>query len=284
LWNSKKIKEEIRKEGIFPSKKKGQNFLTDGHAIGGIVNALNISPEDNLLEIGPGTGQLTEHLVKFETPLKVVEIDKEMIDLLEKKIPGIHIIQQDILKADWDFFSGEKYKLVGNLPYYITTAILEKIVEESDRLLLAVVMTQYEVGKRIMAEPGSKEYGRLSLFINNYFEVRFIKKVSGRMFYPPAKVSSMVMAFIPREKTLVPKEFNEIFFHLVKGVFSQRRKNIMNCLKSYPYFFPLKNQLNSLLEMAGIDWKRRGETLNFNEFNKLCEIINEEFKRINREA
>ncbi|MBP7461394.1 MAG: ribosomal RNA small subunit methyltransferase A [Candidatus Delongbacteria bacterium] len=267
------IKQDLERKDARPDKRLGQHFLLDEYTLQLMVENLELTPSDYLVEIGPGTGQLTDFLIGQCRHLTVVEKDPAMTEILREKHPDLAIIEDDILKTNWSEFwtdySGP-YTLVGNLPYNITTPILELLVRSADRLKRAVIMVQLEIAQRIMARHDSPDYARLSLFIQNYFDVRLIKKVSGRLFYPPTKVQSAVLGLIPRTQPIIPEDLYPVFYQVVKAAFSQRRKNLNNCLSHYPFFKSVSVPASEVLSRAGIDGKRRGETLDFTEFETLA--------------
>lgn len=267
------IKHDLNRREARPDKRLGQHFLLDEFTLRLMVENLELQPEDYLLEIGPGTGQLTDFLIGKCQNLHVVEKDHEMVEILREKHPDLSIREDDILQTDWSSFWPEyhgHFTVIGNLPYYITTPILERLVLSAPKLKRAIIMVQMEIAQRMMAKAGTRDYARLSLFVQNIFEIQLIKKVSGRLFYPPAKIQSGVLTLLPREYPIIPDKLYPFFYQVVKAAFSQRRKNLHNCLSHYPFFKTLSIPVSEVLKTAGIDGQRRGETLDFSEFEVLA--------------
>lgn len=257
----------LKKFGIHMSKKLGQNFLIDERIVGGIVAAAAITPADTVLEIGPGIGTLTQGLAETGASVLAVELDRKLIDVLAKTLEGydnIRVIHGDILKIDISReIMAENYKVVANLPYYITTPIIMKLLEDRLPVSVLVAMVQKEVAERMVAKPGGKEYGALSVAVQFYTEPEIVLQVPPASFIPPPAVDSAVIRCRVREKPPVEVASEKLFFRVVKGAFSQRRKTLSNALKTTGAG---TEKIAQILAAAGIDGARRGETLSLAEF------------------
>jgi len=253
----------------------GQNFLTDRNVITRIVSCVDPSPDDYILEIGPGQGALTTELAKSGASVLAVELDRRLAPLLAAEFAGnakVEIIESDILKLDLpktlSAVTGNKWKVAANLPYNISSQVLIKFLETPTLFTDLFLMLQKEVGDRLAAPPGTKEYGILTLFCRLHFDVSREFIVKPGSFHPVPKVDSAVLRFraLPAPRVDVGDE--RLFRRLVKAAFSQRRKTLWNCLKSAD-FTDNDDILRTTLLAAGIDEKRRGETLSLDEFAKL---------------
>ncbi len=252
------------------SKKLGQNFLVDAGIVRGIVEAAEIQPGDRVLEIGPGIGTLTQGLLEAGANVTAVELDKKLPAVLAKTLEGYEnftLIPGDILKTDIPALMGEKkFKVAANLPYYITTPILMTLLEKKLPITQLVTMVQKEVAERMIAQPGTKAYGALSVAVQYYTEPHIAMDVPPKSFIPAPEVDSVVIACRVRETPPVDiKDAAEekLFFRVVKGAFGQRRKTLGNALKAAGFD---KELLAKALENAGVDAGRRGETLTLAEF------------------
>ena len=255
--------------GLHTKKRFGQNFLINEKIVRGIAEAAKIGPGDLVLEVGPGIGTLTQALAETGADVKSVEIDTTLLPVLAKTLEGysnVEIIPGDILKTDIAKITGGRpFTVAANLPYYITTPIIFALLEEELPLERLVVMVQKEVGERMTASPGGKEYGPLSLAPQFYSEPHMAIQVPARDFMPAPKVDSTVVVC---EKRAVPAVDvpARLFFKVVRAAFSQRRKMLSNCLKS---IVPAGHTAGEWLERAGIEASRRGESLSLEEFGTL---------------
>lgn len=252
-------------------KKLGQNFLIDHSVVQRIVEAAELSDKDTVLEVGPGIGTLTQGLAESKAEVVAVELDKRLLPVLATTLEGydnIRIVNGDILKVDIMAEVGQKeFKCCANLPYYITTPIIFALIEKRLPMERLVAMVQKEVAERMAAKPGGKEYGALSVAIQYYTvpEIAFI--VPPESFIPAPSVDSAVIVCKRREKPAVAVEDEELFFKVVKAAFSLRRKMLNNSLKNMGID---SAQCAAWLERAGIDGKRRAETLSLEEFAALA--------------
>ena len=274
---------QILKKYDFHFKKSlGQNFLVDSNILTKIVESAKIDNKTLVLEIGPGIGSLTEELAKKAKKVISFEIDNRLIPILKDTLSpykNIEIINQDILKVDVDSViekqeeNYEKVVLVANLPYYITTAIITHLLENTKKISSYVVMMQKEVANRLSAKVGTKDYNSLTILLNYYTNVSYLFTVPKKVFIPAPNVESAVVEIITKSKK--DEEIDEkTFFNFVRNCFSQRRKTLLNNLISN-FGKEKKEILIKSCEEAGIDPKRRSETLDIAEFNRLHKKIKE---------
>jgi len=262
----------LKRFGIRMSKKLGQNFLIDEHVVNSIVAAAGIKPGDAVLEIGPGIGTLTQGLAEAGANVTAVEIDRRLIEVLSKTLEGydnVKVVHGDILRINIPETVGvPQYKVVANLPYYITTPIIMGLLEARMPIDVLVTMVQKEVAQRMVATPGTKDYGSLSVAVQYYTKAEIMFIVKPDSFIPPPAVESAVIRCTVLDKP--PVEVNEkVFFRVVKAAFAQRRKTLLNTLKTTGV--PVEN-LKTILDAAGIDGTRRGETLSIEEFAALANV------------
>lgn len=264
--------------GLRAKKKFGQNFLINEQVVRGIAQYAKIGPGDLVLEIGPGIGTLTQALAETGATVKSVEIDTTLLPVLAKTLEGydnVEIVPGDALKIDLGEVTEHKpFTVAANLPYYITTPIIFALLERQLPLQRLVVMVQKEVAQRMAAGPGSKDYGPLSLAIQYYSEPHLAISVPAKDFMPAPHVDSMVVVCEKREQPPVDVDAGT-FFKVVRAAFSQRRKMLSNCLKALELS---SDQVAALLEAAGIDGKRRGESLTMEEFGRLAKAYAEKAK------
>jgi 16S rRNA (adenine1518-N6/adenine1519-N6)-dimethyltransferase len=282
----------LRQHGLHPSKRLGQSFLVDANILDKILQAADITPEDTVLEIGPGTGVLTEALLTAADKVIAVEYDKGLYGYLKQRYqdnPKLVLVHGDYLKVDLAELVGARcnvplLKIVSNLPYYISTPLLFKLIDERRFFEYAVLMLQKEVVARMTASPGTKDYGALTLNAALYSQVEPVAPVSRNCFYPAPEVDSALIKLTFLERSAVELKDEELFHRIVKAAFAQRRKTLYNALVGAALVAaPDKGQASRLagplqeaLEAAGIDGKRRGETLSLEEFallaNTICQL------------
>ena len=272
------IKRIASKYGFVFKKGLGQNFLSSQSVLEEIAMASEIENE-GVIEIGPGFGVLTNELAKRAKKVVALEIDDRLIPVLADTLgeyDNVKVINQDVLKTDMkklidDEFDGEKVSVAANLPYYITTPIITALIEGDLPLKNLVVMVQKEVADRIIATPGTKNYGAISVLCQYYTDPELVCTVGANMFVPPPKVDSAVVKMAFRNTPAVSIKDEKMFFKTVKAAFSQRRKTLLNCLVSN--FTHTKAELTELMESVGIEPTRRGETLSLDEFARLSDIL-----------
>lgn len=280
LYAPSTIKDIKERYGFKLSKSLGQNFLTDKNIIDRIIGSAEIGPDDLVIEIGPGIGVITREAAETAKKVIAVEIDKNLIPILKETlsdVDNVEIVNQDILKTDvnqlianqGDSISG--VKIIGNLPYYITTPIIMKLLEDGVMADSITVMMQKEVADRIKASPGTKAYGALSVAVQYYCTVEGVVNVPKEVFVPQPKVDSTVLRLSIREEAPVKLSDREIFFRCVKAGFGQRRKTLLNSLMGIEGI--TKEEVKEALDAAGIDSARRAETLDLEEFAKLSNEV-----------
>ena len=266
----------------FKTKKRlGQNFLINGEVIANIIDYAEISPEDTVIEIGPGVGFVTEQLIKHAKQVIAIELDEDAIRELEKlNAPNLKIIHQDILKTDLSELCEGKVKVVANIPYYITSPIIAHLLGEIDdlnnknrnKITDILLMVQEEVARRMVATENSpsKQYGLLTILLQFWADVEIKELVGRRSFFPAPKVNSALVKLIVREKPKLQLTNYTHFRKTVKAAFSQRRKNIKNCLLSGGFS---KEKIQQAMQKLGLDENTRGEKLSIETFGELSEAL-----------
>ena len=280
LSSHRKTKEVVDKHGFKFSKSLGQNFLIDDNVIDRILDGARLSKGDKIIEVGPGIGTLTREMGRVADKVVAIEIDKTLIPILKDTLDefeNIEVINQDILKVNVEDLVTEKLnggpvKLVANLPYYITTPIVMKFLEEDIPVTDIVVMVQKEVADRMNANPGTKDYGALSVAVQYYCDTEIVAKAPRHMFIPQPNVDSTVIGLHVREERKYNVDSEDIFFKTVKASFGQRRKTLLNALGTLGFLN--KDEIREVLNEANIDEKRRGETLSIEEFANLSNCVN----------
>lgn len=275
-----------RPEGFRAKKRLGQNFLVDPRIPAAIAEAAELSEVDRVLEIGPGQGALTRELAKEAGQVVAVEIDQRLVpilDHLQGELPNLRVVWGDFMQTSWQDLGLEEagLKVVANIPYYITTPILLKLLhaDELSRRPLAeikqhpdriILMIQKEVADRLLASPGSKDYGSLTVVAQYAADISPVIKVPRTAFAPRPQVDSMVVMLKPRQVPPVDVQNPSLFFRVVRGSFGQRRKTLLNALKGAGFEGPV---LQAAFERARVDPIRRGETLSLEEFATLAQAI-----------
>ena len=280
LSSHQATKEVVQKHNFKFSKSLGQNFLIDTNVIDRILEGARVKEGDYVIEVGPGIGTLTKEMGRTAEKVVAIEIDKTLIPILEETLadfPNIEVINQDILKVNVQELVKEKLnggpvKLVANLPYYITTPIVMKFLEEDIPVTDIVVMVQKEVADRMNAKPNTKDYGALSVAVQYYCDTEIVAKAPRHMFMPQPNVDSTVIGLHIREEKKYNVDNEDIFFKTVKASFGQRRKTLLNSLGGLGFLS--KDQIKIALQEANIDEKRRGETLSIEEFASLSNAVN----------
>ncbi|HIW13111.1 MAG TPA: 16S rRNA (adenine(1518)-N(6)/adenine(1519)-N(6))-dimethyltransferase RsmA [Candidatus Salinicoccus stercoripullorum] len=271
-----RTKQILEDHGFSFKKSLGQNFLTDLNVIREVLDKADIHEKTGVIEVGPGIGSLTEQLARRAGKVVAFEIDQRLVPVLADTLSpysNVTVINQDILKADIQeaigthFSECDEVVVVANLPYYITTPILMNFLEQDLPIARYYVMMQKEVGERISARPNSKSYGSLSIAIDYYTEARVVQQVPKTVFMPPPNVDSIIVEMVKRETGKVDIDDEHLFFKLTRGAFGQRRKTILN---NYMGVFEdgkkHKDDIRRLLEAAGVDPRRRGESISIGEY------------------
>ena len=249
------------------SKKLGQNFLIKRGIVDEIVHAAELTPGEPVLEVGPGIGTLTQGLAQSGTDVTAIELDRRLLEVLDTTLASydnVRIVHGDVLKLDVPTIMNHKpFKVVANLPYYITTPIIMSLLESKLPIERLVVMVQKEVALRMVAKPGTKDYGALSVAVQYYTEPDIVLDVPPKSFLPAPAVTSSVIRCVLRDKPPVDVIDEKLFFRVVKAGFAQRRKTFANTMKTTGLS---KDRIEELLAKANIDGQRRGETFTLQEF------------------
>ena len=249
------------------SKKLGQNFLIKRGIVDEIVYAAELTPGEPVLEVGPGIGTLTQGLAQSGADVTAIELDRRLLEVLDTTLASydnVRIVHGDVLKLDVPTIMNHKpFKVVANLPYYITTPIIMSLLESKLPIERLVVMVQKEVALRMVAKPGTKDYGALSVAVQYYTEPDIVLDVPPKSFLPAPAVTSSVIRCVLRDKPPVDVIDEKLFFRVVKAGFAQRRKTFSNTMKTTGLS---KDRIEELLAKANIDGQRRGETFTLQEF------------------
>lgn len=273
----------LEKYGFSFKKSLGQNFLIDTNILRKIVDFAELTDDSGAIEIGPGIGALTEQLARRSKKVVAFEIDQRLLPILKETLapyPNTKVIHNDVLKADVkqaieeNFTDIEDIMVVANLPYYVTTPIIMKLLEEQLPIRGIVCMLQKEVADRIAARPGTKDYGSLSIAIQYYTEAETVMIVPKTVFVPQPNVDSAVIRLTKRKEPAVVVKDEAFFFQVIKASFAQRRKTILNNLTNQlPDGKQLKDEILSALAGAEVEPTRRGETLSIEEFARLSDQL-----------
>ena len=282
LVSPKKTQEIVKKYKFKFSKSLGQNFLIDENILYKIVDGAEVSKEDTVIEVGPGIGTLTQVLSDQAKRVIAIEIDKKLIPILSETLgdrDNVEVVNADILKIDINKLIEEKnivgnIKVIANLPYYVTTPIIMKFLEEKVPIKNIVVMIQKEVAYRMQAQPSTKDYGSLSMAVQYYCEPKIITRVPCTVFIPQPKVESTVIKLevLPEPRVKVKDE--KLMFAIIRASFGKRRKTLLNSLTNSTLGFD-KDAIRTALENSNIEPSRRGETLDIEEFARLSECLGE---------
>ena len=284
-----RTKEILNKYGFSFKKSLGQNFLIDPNILRNIVSHANLTEESGAIEVGPGIGALTEHLARAAKKVVSFEIDQRLLPVLEDTLSpydNVKIVHSDILKADVVKVIEEEMPgindimVVANLPYYVTTPILMKLINDRLPIRGFVVMMQKEVADRITAKPGTKEYGSLSIAIQYYCTAEVAMIVPKTVFMPQPNVDSAVIRLIKHNKPPVTVISEDFLFEVTRTSFAQRRKTILNNLQAGLQDGKKKKEMIiAALEASGIEPTRRGETLTIEEFGRLADALHPNFSK-----
>ena len=281
LSNPKKTIEVIQKYQFDFQKKFGQNFLIDGRVLEKIMDAADIGAEDFVLEIGPGIGTMTQYLAERARQVMAVEIDRNLIPILSETLSdydNVEILNADILKIDLrktveEKNQGKPIKVVANLPYYITTPIIMELFESEIPVDNITVMVQKEVADRMQAQPGTKDYGTLSLAVQFYAEPYIVANVPPNCFMPRPKVGSAVIRLTRHQNPPVEVKNKKLLFQLIRASFNQRRKTLQNGIKNFSGLSFSKEEVADALEQIGVSPTIRGEALSLEQFAELCSLL-----------
>lgn len=285
LYNPSVIRGIKNKYGFKFSRSLGQNFLTNKEVIDGIVEGADITKEDLVIEIGPGIGVLTAAAAEKAGKVIAIEIDTNLVTILGETLTefdNVKVINENVLKLDLAKIIEEEagdyktVKVIGNLPYYITTAIIMKLLEEKLPVESITIMMQKEVADRIKSSPGSRIYGAISVAVQYYCRVNIVEDVPKEYFMPMPKVDSAVLRLDVRKEAPVNLLDEKMFFRCIKAGFSQRRKTLLNSLTGTGFG---KGVISKCLVNAGIDGKRRAETLSLSDFAAVANELVKEGKK-----
>lgn len=264
----------MNKKPVYAKKSFGQNFLTDGNYINKIVSALDLQPGETVIEIGAGRGALTEKLIESGANVVAVELERDMIAVLRREFAGrenFHLVESDALKVDFSALSthhqAHSTKLVANLPYYISTAILQKLIEQREVFGEMILMFQREVVERITAAVGNSERGFLTVLTEAYLDAEKLFDVPPNAFLPAPKVQSAVVRLKPKRNIEIADD--DLFRKIVSEAFRQKRKTILNNLKNS------FADAEKILAESQIDARRRAETLTLEDWLRLAERVAE---------
>lgn len=275
------LNDRLKKHHITLQKKYGQNFIGDPALLERIATVCDWQPGNRALEIGPGAGTLTRAIAREAEEVLAVEIDRRLAPLLEETLAdcaNVHLVFTDALKADLDALMRDtlgwdgRYKLIANLPYYITTPLIMHVLEDSEKVSELVIMVQKEVGERLCAAPGSKAYGAVTVMVQYAATVARAFDVGRHAFVPAPEVDSTILHLVPYEKRPIQAQSDAVLRRVVKAAFSQRRKTLRNSLSSLGCD---KALIRQALEAAGIEDSRRAETLSVAEFVALADAFYE---------
>lgn len=275
LYSPSQVREVLDRHGFTFSKGLGQNFLIDGNIVRKIVRSADIGKDDYVLEIGPGMGTLTEELALNAKKVIALEIDERLRPVLAETLEpydNVEVIYGDVLKLPLreiieDKCGGQPVKVVANLPYYVTTPIIGRLIEENLPLKSISVMVQKEVADRMVAKPHTKDYGSLTLFVGFYTEPQIMMKVPKTVFMPQPKIDSSVIRLNVKED--LPDTNRDSYFKLVRAAFSKRRKTLINALSTYGLEAD-KEEIREALRRAGIEETVRGEDLHMDDYIRLA--------------
>ena len=277
LTSAPQVKSLLAKHGIHPKKRLGQNFLIDRNVLDRIIDASGIDPDSKVLEIGPGLGVVTQELAERAGEVVCVEVDRDFDPILHdvlSDLPDVEIVIADFLKLDLPEFIGNRgegrWTVIANLPYYITTPILTKLIDCKQHFGAIMLMVQREVASRLRASAGSDEYGSITVFTQYHCTIESVMKVSRNVFYPIPDVDSELVKLTVRESPAVAVKNEALFFTIVRAAFGKRRKTLLNALSSSEDLRWDRLRAENTLAAAGIDSGRRGETLTLAEFASIA--------------
>ena len=277
LSNPQETIKVIQENGFTFHKKYGQNSLIDSHVIDKIISVADLDKNSRVLEIGPGIGTLTQYLAEAAGEVVAVEIDDKLIPILSKSLAeydNVRVIHGDILKQDTEqIFGGKPFKIVANLPYYITTPIIMSLLESGVPAQSITVMIQKEVAERMQAAPGSKNYGALSLAVQYYAEPYLAANVPPNCFMPRPNVGSAVINLKRLETPPVSVKDPSQMFKLIRGAFNQRRKTLANAVANFDGVAYSREDGEKALEAMGLDTRVRGEALTLEQFAALSDEL-----------
>jgi 16S rRNA (adenine1518-N6/adenine1519-N6)-dimethyltransferase len=271
------IKKELAEYGLTPRKRWGQHFLIERNILNKVIQTAELEKGDVVLEVGPGLGEMTLALARQVKKVIAVEIDPKLVEILKKKtmdLPNVEVIKGDILKINFNQLlhqEDQRLKVVANLPYQISTPLLFRFIESRDVFSDFTLMLQKEVAERMVASPGGKDYGPLSVFTQSVSNLSICFFIKPSAFFPRPKVESAVIRVVWKERPVIGLEEEEWFKLVVRGCMGYRRKRLMNALKHSD--IPLPSDIEQRMEQIGIDPRRRPGTITIQEFVRLAEAL-----------
>ena len=291
LVNPQKTIEVIQKNEFAFQKRFGQNFLVDARVLDKIIQSAGVTKEDCVLEVGPGIGTMTQALSEAARQVVAVEIDDHLIPILQetlKECPNVKVIHGDILKTDVkaiadEYNEGRPLHVIANLPYYITTPIIMGLFESGVPLKSITIMVQKEVADRMKAEPGTKDYGALSLAVQYYAEPYLVANVPPNCFIPRPNVGSAVIRLTRHEQPPVQVADEKLMFRLIRAAFNQRRKTLANSLNNSPELFFPKEQIQEAIAALDVSPSVRGEALSLEQFAQLANLLSKKRVQVSEE-
>lgn len=291
LVNPQKTIEVIQKNEFAFQKRFGQNFLVDARVLDKIIQSAGVTKEDCVLEVGPGIGTMTQALSEAARQVVAVEIDDHLIPILQetlKECPNVKVIHGDILKTDVkaiadEYNEGCPLHVIANLPYYITTPIIMGLFESGVPLKSITIMVQKEVADRMKAEPGTKDYGALSLAVQYYAEPYLVANVPLNCFIPRPNVGSAVIRLTRHEQPPVQVADEKLMFRLIRAAFNQRRKTLANSLNNSPELFFPKEQIQEAIAALDVSPSVRGEALSLEQFAQLANLLSKKRVQVSEE-
>lgn len=267
--------------GLRPKKRWGQSFLVDRNILRKILEAGELHPEDRVLEVGAGVGTLTHALAERCRRVVAVEIDARLLQIVQEVLRGttqVTLVHGDALRLDFGPLLGEErpWKVIANLPYSIVSPLITRLLALSPSFSLMLFMVQKEVAERLIASPGKRNYGSLSVFVHYYADARVVARVPRTAFYPRPRVDSVLLKLEPLSRPRVTPKDTEMFFRLIRTAFAHRRKTLQNALTRSGWIPLDREEIQETLARVGIDPRRRGETLTLQEFHTLAdELVSE---------
>ena len=280
MLTKSQLKEIFSKYNFKPLKRLGENYLIDANVKDKIIHEARVNKDDAIFEIGPGFGALTIDLARANARIFAVEKDKKAFAILKEIIkgdfPNLKLFNEDILEFDIErIYSSKRLKVIGNLPYYVTTPIIEYLIDNRRYIESALIVVQREVANRLLALPGTKGCGSISCFIRYYTKPSYIHTIKRASFYPEPEVDSALVRLDFLEKGAVKVSDEELFFKIIRGAFNQRRKTIMNSLSRREVLGLPKEELMKILKKTGISASSRPEDMGLEEFAGITNIISE---------
>jgi 16S rRNA (adenine1518-N6/adenine1519-N6)-dimethyltransferase len=275
----------LKSKGIRPDRRLGQTFLDDRNMIAKIIAVLDVQKDDAVIEIGAGTGIMTAEIAKKAGKVVALEIDPYLISILEERLSdfkNVDVVHADVLDFDFASIRGNlpsgKIKIIGNIPYHISSQILFRLIDYRDNIFLMVLMFQKELADRICAHPGSKNYGIPSVLVDMYTVCTRELNIPGQCFYPKPMVTSSVLKLVIREKPKIELNNHAFFTKIVRLAFSKRRKVLFNNLRCLSQQGYSEDEINKALQNSGVDGRCRGETLTSVQLGELSNALHDDKK------